>query len=245
MIFKRLASATILSLLPATFAGGDTPWSYHGENGPQRWGALDPCFAVCATGRNQSPIDVTGAIEAKLPPIVFTDGSRATEILHNGYTVQVGFAAGSSIALDGRTFELLQLHFHAPSENHVGGRSFPMEGHFVHSDAVGNLAVVGVMFEMGETNLALARLWAQLPQEEGEVHELEADFKPGDLRPAPADYFRFSGSLTTPPCTEGVRWLLLKEAVPVSGKQVKAFEAVLHHPNNRPLQPVGARPVLQ
>ena len=228
----------------AAAAAAGQEWGYSGAHGPEHWSELSEKFMACGTGRNQSPIDLTNFIEAELPPLVLTYATRATELINLGHTVQVTYAAGSTLALDGRIFELKQFHFHAPSENLIEGRSFPLEAHLVHADADGNLAVVAVMFEEGPANALLAELWARVPNGEGERTALQG----GDvsrLLPADLDYYRFNGSLTTPPCTEGVRWLVLKRAMTASADQVKTFAGLLPESNNRPVQPVNARPVLR
>ena len=149
------------------------------------------------------------------------------------------------MTVDGRTFELKQFHFHAPSENQINGTSFPMEAHFVHADSDGNLAVIALMFEEGASHPVIAALWKQLPEHEGDTYTLEVSVDPLALLPQETDYYRFNGSLTTPPCSEGVWWLVMKHPVTVSAKQIASFAHALHEPNNRPVLPVNARPVLQ
>jgi carbonic anhydrase len=227
-----------------SFAEGTTHWTYSGEEGPENWAKLTPEFGAC-TGKNQSPINLTDFIEADLKPIKISYQAGGNEILNNGHTVQVNYAAGSSILVDGIQFHLKQFHFHAPSENHINGKSYAMEAHLVHADSDGNLAVVALMFTEGADNKALAQLWPLIPENAGGKNALPSSFAVEQLLPSNHDYYRFNGSLTTPPCTEGVRWLVMKEPVSASQKQVEAFSHVMHHPNNRPVQPVNARPVLQ
>lgn len=234
----------VLFAFGTAFAAGTTHWSYSGEEGPENWAKLTPEFSAC-DGRNQTPIDLTGFIEAALIPIKFAYQPGGGEIVNNGHTVQVNYAAGSSISVDGSKFELKQLHFHAPSENHINGKSYAMEAHLVHTDNDGNIAVIALMFEEGGENKALSKIWKSMPQNNGEKIALPAPFDAAQLLPSNHDHYRFNGSLTTPPCTEGVRWLVIKKPVSVSKGQVAAFSHVMHHPNNRPLQPVGARLVLQ
>lgn len=221
-------------------------WSYEGATGPQHWGAIDSTNRACANGVNQSPIDLRNFIEANLQPIAFSYDAQATEILNNGHTIQVNFAPKTaSIQLDGTVFELKQFHYHAPSENVIEGKPFAMEAHFVHADAAGNLAVVAVMLQEGEGSAALGNLWKELPKKADGPHALAAKVNAQDLLPTDRDYYRFNGSLTTPPCTEGVRWLVLKQPVTVSAEQVKVFTDIIGQANNRPIQPVHARSVLQ
>ena len=231
---------------PSAPKGAEPPhWGYSGNVGPDRWSALSPAYEMCGLGRNQSPIDLTGFVAADLKAINLSYGTNAKEILNNGHSVQVNYTPGSSVELDGRVFELKQFHFHAPSENRIGGKAFPMEGHLVHADKDGNLAVVAVMFAEGKANAAVATLWKQLPAKEGEKFAVASQVNAAGVLPGSRAYYRYNGSLTTPPCSEGVRWLVMKEPVSVSREQVEAFKKVMGHPNNRPVQPVNARPILQ
>lgn len=238
-----LLTAACLASLPA-LAGDARHWSYDGEAGPGHWGTLAPEFALCGTGKNQSPIDIRHLVDARLAALDFNYTTQATEILNNGHTVQANFAPGSTLGLNGQVFELKQIHFHAPSENHIRGRSFPLEGHLVHADKEGNLAVVAVMFEAGAAHPALEKLWQQMPEKAGDKTSLAAKLTAAEFLPGKRDYYRFNGSLTTPPCSEGVAWLVMKHPVSVKAEQVEHFAHTLHHPNNRPLQAVNARPVL-
>ena len=219
-------------------------WEYQGEAGPDQWAKLTPEFGQCA-GSNQSPIDLSGLVEAKLAPLELHYQVGGKTVVNNGHTVQVGYAPGSTLQLDGISFELKQFHFHAPSENLIEGKSYPLEGHLVHVSDKGEIAVVAVMFEAGKANPALAAAWSQLPAKAGEIHPLKAPLFAEQLLPESRDYYRFSGSLTTPPCSEGVRWLVMKQPVEVSKAQIDAFKAVMHHPNNRPVQPLNGRVILQ
>ncbi|MFT6987642.1 MAG: carbonic anhydrase, partial [Psychromonas sp.] len=194
---------------------------------------------------NQSPVNLTGFIEADLAPIAFNYQVGGSEILNNGHTVQVNYKKGSSITIDGLQFDLLQVHFHAPSENHINGISYPLEAHLVHADKEGKLTVVAVMYEVGAENATLAGAWSQLPKHAGDQYKLNTELDINGLLPKNRDYYRFNGSLTTPPCSEGVRWLVLKESVAVSAAQVKAFSSALTGPNNRPIQATNSRVILK
>jgi carbonic anhydrase len=215
-----------------------------GEAGPENWAKLSPEYSACA-GKNQSPINLTGFIEAKLKPIVFAYKGGSAEILNNGHTIQISALPGSSISVDGIQSELKQFHFHGPSENRINGKSFPMEAHLVHADKGGNLAVVAVIFTEGKANKALEKAWAQMPKNEGDNSTLSPGISPLGILPPNRGYYRYNGSLTTPPCSEGVRWLVMKHPVSASKKQIEEFNHAMHHPNNRPLQAVNARPVLK
>jgi len=231
----------VFLLATNSFAGSKAHWGYSGDGCPENWGKLDPAYSACDTGVNQSPINLTGFIEADLPSIDFTYSTAAYEIINNGHTVQAVFSKGSSINIDNIKFNLLQCHFHAPSENTVENKSFPMEGHCVHASDNGKLAVVAIMYEAGKANEGIAGLWDKMPHKNGDKNKLVTKVNADLFMPADKDYYRFNGSLTTPPCTEGVRWIVLKNSVSVSQEQIDKFVRVMHHPNNRPVQPVNAR----
>jgi len=236
-------AGTVLWLAPVLRAQ-EAHWSYSGEEGPEHWGKLSPAYAVCGQGKSQSPIDIKGATAADLKPIQFEYGVTVGEIVNNGHTIQANSAPGSKITVDGHVYELKQFHFHAPSENRIAGKSFPLEGHLVHTDREGKLAVVAVMFREGAANDAVAAVWAKMPAKKGEKAKPASPVDAGALLPKQRSYYSFSGSLTTPPCTEGVRWLVIKEPATVSHQQVEAFERVMEHHNNRPLQASNDRTVL-
>lgn len=246
---KRIVSSVLsIGFLLASgvaLASGAIHWTYSGEEGPDNWARLSPEYSACA-GKNQSPINLAGFIEADLKPIDLSYQPGGSEILNNGHTVQVNYAPGSTITVDGTPFALKQFHFHAPSENHIDGKSYALEGHLVHADKDGNLAVIALMYNEGAESKALAQIWAALPEKADTKGALSAAFDATQLLPAKRDYYRFNGSLTTPPCTEGVRWLVMKEPLTVSKQQIEQFShAMGGHPNNRPVQTVNARPVLQ
>jgi carbonic anhydrase len=245
VIGKHQAGILALGAALAAAPAAAQHWGYSGEAGPENWSKIDPKFAMCALGRNQSPIDLAGFVEADLKPLTLAYKAGAADIVNNGHTVQVDYAPGSTLTVDGRTFELKQFHFHAPSENRVGGKQFPLEGHLVHADKDGNLAVVAVMFQDGAANPLLGKLWEKMPAKAGEKAALPAGLSAAQLLPADRDYFRFNGSLTTPPCSEGVWWLVMKKPASVSKAQVAQFSKAVGFANNRPIQPVNARPVLR
>ncbi|MCC6208451.1 MAG: carbonic anhydrase family protein [Gammaproteobacteria bacterium] len=235
----------LLFAVGVVWADDKSHWSYSGQTGPEHWGGLKPEFNLCGFGRNQTPINIEGMIEADLPAITFNYQAAGDEVINNGHTIQVNFGAGSNISVDGQQFELKQFHFHSPSENHIQGKSYALEGHLVHADKDGNLAVVAVMFEPGAANEVMEQAWKVMPEKAGGKSALGTKVSAEGLLPAQRDYYQFNGSLTTPPCSEGVRWLVMKEAMTASEAQIEHFSHVMHHPTNRPLQPVFARPVLQ
>jgi carbonic anhydrase len=238
-----IAAASLLWLPAAALA--QTHWSYEGEAAPANWGKLDAKFAACAAGRNQSPIDLADFVKADLKPLKLNYSAGATEILNNGHTIQVNYAPGSSLVVDGHEFELKQFHFHAPSENRINGRQFPLEGHLVHADKDGNLAVVAVLFAEGVDNGLLAKLWEKMPGKKDEKSALASGLTATQLLPAKRDYYRYSGSLTTPPCSEGVLWLVVKAPSSASKAQIEKFARTMGVANNRPVQAVNARAVLR
>jgi len=244
---KALYPVAILafSVTTSLFASEAPHWGYEGEAGPARWGELSPEFGACGTGKNQSPINLEGFTEGDLSRFEKTYRAGPAVIENNGHTVQINTQPGSYLTLDNKRFELKQFHFHSPSENQIEGKSFPLEAHLVHQDAQGNLAVVAVMFEAGKGNPFLAEIWSDIPKQAGESIKLANSVNVQDLLPSSSDYYRFNGSLTTPPCTEGVRWLVMKQPVEISKQQLKQFTSAIHSPNNRPVQPVNARMVIK
>jgi carbonic anhydrase len=243
----KLKTAVVMAMLLSganAMAEENHHWGYSGEGGPKNWGKLDPAFATCATGKAQSPIDVAKSAKAASTPIGLDYKPGASEIVNNGHTVQVNYTPGSAITIDGRAYELKQFHFHAPSENTINGKHFPLEGHLVHQDKEGRLAVVAIMFGDGAANPVIASLWKEMPVKEGDKHAIAAPLNAADLLPAERHYYRFEGSLTTPPCSEGVSWLVVTAPVTASKAQVAAFTKAMGHANNRPVQPLNARQVL-
>ena len=243
-MYKSFFSAAMLLLSSTAFSAEGVHWEYSGEAGPDNWAKLSPEFSACA-GKNQSPINLAGFIEAELDPITFNYKVGSSEILNNGHTVQINAVPGSSITIDGIQFDLKQFHFHAPSENLINGKSYPLEAHLVHADKNGNLAVIAVMFTEGEKNSGLEKAWAQMPQESGGKQALTSGVSAQEILPSHRNYYRFNGSLTTPPCSEGVRWLVMKHTISASKEQIEKFAHAMRHPNNRPVQQANARPVLK
>jgi len=223
----------------------DVHWTYEGKEGPENWGKLKPEFAACDTGRNQSPINIDATIDATLKPLKGIQKYTAKDIVNNGHTVQASFKEGNMLIVDDMNFKMKQVHFHAPSENTIQGKPFPLEAHFVHADAKGNLTVIGVMFKEGKANAGLEKLWAQMPNEVSEPILLKTKVSANEMIPENRDYYRFSGSLTTPPCSEGVRWIIMKTPMTASKEQIEAFKKAVHHHNNRPVQPLNGRVVVE
>jgi carbonic anhydrase len=241
---KSILLACAILTSSHAFASEHAHWGYAGEGAPENWASLSGDNFAC-TGKNQSPINLTGFIESELVPLVFNYQVGGNEILNNGHTVQVNYQKGSGINIDGKQFNLLQFHFHSPSENNINGESYPLEAHLVHADKDGNLAVVAVMFKEGAENKGLAAAWKQIPMHEGDKNTFVQSLDANDILPENKNYYRFNGSLTTPPCSEGVRWFVMKEVITASKAQIDAFKATMHGSNNRPLQAVNSRVILE
>ena len=215
-------------------------WSYEGEGGPENWAKLDPKNQACAIGQRQSPIDIREGIKVDLEPVQFDYRPSAFRIIDNGHTVQVN-VGDSSITLTGKTYELVQFHFHRPSEEKVNGRNFDMVAHLVHKADDGSLAVVAVLMERGEENSFIQTLWNNMPLEKNvSVSPPTPVINPSSLLPTSRNYYTYMGSLTTPPCTEGVLWLVMKQPVQVSPDQIAIFSR-LYRNNARPIQPAASR----
>jgi carbonic anhydrase len=229
---------------PMVPEGGGAHWGYSGEAGPPRWGGLRPEFAACSTGRRQSPIDLGPATRQDLVDIQFDYRGAAAAIVNNGHTIQVDLDPGSSIGEDGVRYELAQFHFHVPSEHTVGGQAAPAEVHLVHKSPEGGLAVVGVLIQEGATHPAMTPLWGLLPSKVGPARRMPVEVQAADLLPATRRTFRYDGSLTTPPCTEGVRWLIMVDPIAMSGEQIQALSRIVS-PNARPVHPLAGRSVVR
>jgi carbonic anhydrase len=252
MIGRRLAGVTTLLVfcricLPYAAMAQEHPaheWGYRGSEGPAHWGELTPEFAACKTGHSQSPVNIRGAHSADLPAIQFEIKPSAVHIVNNGHTIEINYAPGSFIRVGDKRYELKQFHFHHPSEETINGKRFPIEVHLVHADADGNLAVVSVLLEEGSANPLVETLWGLAPKTPGpDKTDDNLQINAADLLPANRSYFTFAGSLTTPPCTEDVRWFVLRTPVTISKKQVATFTAIYPY-DERPTQPLNGRAVL-
>lgn len=251
MLFRKiftLSAATLALVLPATsFAdmGEDgavkTEWGYHGEVGPQNWGNLDAAYEACKTGTKQSPINIDKFAAAEMPALKAAYGQSALNVLNNGHTLQVNYDAGSTLMSDGKEYALKQMHFHTPSEHYIDGAPYPMEVHFVHQAADGELAVVGVMMKVGAKNKTIQKIWDHAPAASGETGMTkELMISAANLLPRTGIYFKYEGSLTTPPCSEGVKWHVMQDPIEVSAEQVITFQS-LFSVNARPIQPLHGR----
>lgn len=233
---------------PAAAPEAKPHWTYEGEHGPSHWSDLSADYATCSAGKEQSPIDLPkkGELHPKHVRLLTSYKAVPLKILNNGHTVQVDGTGEGTVKLGDATYELVQFHFHAPSEHKFAGKSFPLEMHLVHKNAAGQLAVVGVLFEEGKENTTLKDVFANAPKEESKeattVAGVQIDLS--KFIPAGADYFDYPGSLTTPPCSEGVNWIVIEAPQKVGKNQIDAFRTAVHnHDTARPVQPLGARKV--
>ena len=243
IVFIIALGVAAILLVVAEKESEGSEWSYEGDHGPAHWGGLKPDYALCKTGKGQSPIDITNTVKADLPPIQFGYQPATLRIINNGHTIQVNYPEGSFVTVGGRQFQLVQFHFHHPSEEKIRGKDFAMVVHLVHRNAEGNLAVVAVLMDKGRDNAFIKTLWERLPREvDKEEVSTSVMIDPSGLLPPQRGYYAYSGSLTTPPCTEGVTWFVLKAPVNLSEAQIKRFSTLYTH-NARPVQPLHGRVV--
>jgi carbonic anhydrase len=219
-------------------------WSYEGEGGPDTWGRLKPEFAKCATGTRQSPIDIRDGIRVELDPVAFDYRPSNFRVVDNGHTVQVNVAAGNSIEVTGRRYELVQFHFHRPSEERIEGRQFDMVAHLVHKDPDGRLAVVAVLLDRGSAHPLVQLVWNNLPLEQNVEVPARSAIDLNHLLPTTRRYYTYMGSLTTPPCSEGVLWMVMQQPVTLSAEQIDVFSR-LYPMNARPVQQAAGRLIKQ
>jgi len=248
--FTLAALTAVLTLASAT-AGAEEKqekqkaahWDYRGAQGMAHWAKLDRDFEVCGTGHRQSPIDIRQATPAPLPALEFGYGAVAPAIVNNGHTIQVTVPAGQFLTVGGKRYQLLQFHFHTPSEERIKGKASAMVAHLVHRDEEGHLGVVAVLLEPGSRGSAFDTVLENLPRKAGQtltVADLNLDLQ--SLLPKDRRYYDFEGSLTTPPCSEGVHWMVLREPVKVQPKSIQAFRS-LYAQNARSVQPLWGREV--
>lgn len=234
----------IVSFCGAQDNYADHAWDYTGKRGPSHWGALEPDFAPCTTGRHQSPIDIRNPQKADLPVIHFSYKPTSLDIINNGHTVMINQAPGSFIVVGENKYFLKQCHFHKCSEKEINGKSFDMTLHLVHADNKDNVAVVAVLLRHGEDNPLVREAWNCLPKEENEEKVPLNVSDISQILPEDRGYYTYSGSLTTPPCSEGVTWFVLRHPMTVSGAEIRRFSK-LYENNARPSQPSYHRVVLE
>ena len=215
-------------------------WSYEGETGPANWGRINPGWTKCGSGTRQSPIDLRDGMKVDLDQIGFDYKPSSFNVIDNGHTVQVTLGAGNYITVQNRMYELVQFHFHRPSEERINGKGFEMVVHLVHKDVEGKFAVVSLLLERGKPQNTIQTVWNNLPLEKHELVAPAILLDPGEMLPQRREYFTYMGSLTEPPCSEGVLWLVIKEPVQASAAQMALFSR-LYPLNARPIQPTSGR----
>jgi carbonic anhydrase len=245
-IRRQIAYLGVIATLgaaTAALAAEGPHWTYKGHGGPAEWGSIEADFATCKLGKLQSPIDIRGAKAAKLSPIMFNYKPSTLNMIDNGHTIQVNYAPGSSIVVGGMRYDLVQFHFHHPSEEKIDGKAHAMVAHLVHKNAEGKLAVVAVLLDPGGASDLIDTLWKNIPKEKGKESTVaDTSIDVSKLLPGDRDYYTFQGSLTTPPCSEGVTWFVLKSPVKISGAEVAQF-ARIYPLNARPVQPLNGRSI--
>lgn len=247
----------ILSLLCCSLAGlaqqsaapaasalhGPDNWSYYGGKGPSNWYKLDPSFSACREGKQQSPIDIRGVkANNALPAIDFHYVSGPVTLVNTGHTVRINVAPGGYILLGGDRYDLVEFHFHHPAEDLVNGKLSDLVIDLVHKNTSGELAIIAVRVDEGQVNGSLAALWPSLPRVAGATATLQDPFNPLGLLPPDRRYWTYTGSITVPPCTEGVRWLVMQTATQFSQDQMESF-ARLYPDNARQVQPMRGRKI--
>jgi len=217
-------------------------WDYVGEKGPDKWGALQPEFSACDSGKAQSPIDLVGENSAGLSAIKYHyNNTKNPVIKNNGHTIQIDYGPGSYAIIQEKKYNLLQFHFHSPSEHQIHGKQADLVAHLVHKADDGEIAVIALMFDEGDRNEFLAAIWGAMPKNYGNVI-LNYTMNVINMLPGGKAYFHYMGSLTTPPCTEQVNWNILSAHVPISAGQINAFKRIF--PNStRPIQPLNGRKI--
>lgn len=246
-----VALCALLSPLPALAEdaapheeSAEIHWDYEGEGAPENWGRIKGEFRTCRMGQYQSPINIQTQESADLPPLDIKYAPAPLTILNNGHTVQVNYPQGSTMTVDGKVYELLQFHFHTPSEYQIDGKTYDMEVHFVHKRSDGALGVLGIMIEPGEQNTEAQKIWDHLPMQKADATTHGAvTIDASKFLPEDQSYFRLMGSLTTPPCTEGVNWHVLKTPIQFSSDQIQKFKQAFPM-NARPIQPANNRLII-
>ena len=235
--------STLVPRLAAAEEHGAAPhWAYEGHGGAAEWSSLAPEYGACGAGREQSPIDLAKSIPAMTGLPAPSWLPVPLEVVNNGHTIQVNCGDGGTLMLDGISYDLLQFHFHHPSEHTVDGLTFDMECHFVHRSAAGGLAVLGVMIAKGEANPTLETIWRAMPAQPETVKSATL-LQPTALLPKDSVTYRYAGSLTTPPCSEVVSWVVYRQPITASAEQIAQF-AKLFPMNARPVQPINRRKLL-
>ncbi|RXJ88196.1 carbonic anhydrase [Arcobacter sp. CECT 8985] len=248
---KTMIYILIVALIAIFLGEGDkhkplAHWGYNGDISPNNWFKLDERYNMCKDGKHQSPINIVTdeLTNVVLEEITYYDDSIAKSFENNGHTLKVNFLSGNMIEYGSKEYALKQMHFHTPSENKIDGKTYPMEAHLVHKDSNGNILVIAVMFELSDdTNVIIDKLLKDLPTKKGEKNDLTSDIYGYDILPQNKEFYTFDGSLTTPPCSENVKWIVLKNPVNIIKTQLEEFKNIMQK-NNRPIQSKNNRYIL-
>ncbi|KAA0978203.1 carbonic anhydrase [Pseudomonas sp. ANT_H12B] len=238
------AITLIISCLCSTAwaaTGTTAAWSYTAPTDPENWSELNSEYELCTSGKAQSPIDIRDAVKTEVAPLTFTYRPSTATVLNNGHTIQVSSVDAGSITLASGDYAFVQMHFHTPSEEKIKGRAYPLNAHLVHRNTAGELAVIALLFEEGAHNPTLEPIMAAMPKEAGGIALLDT-LNVANIFPAIRSTYSYSGSLTTPPCAEDVRWHVFSTVMQLSPAQLQAFQA-LYPMNARPVQPLNGRSV--
>jgi carbonic anhydrase len=241
-MMKGMAALALCPLCATNAFAEEARWSYEGRTGPADWGRVGN--KVCATGTQQSPVDIASTIRAELPKLELAWANHADTIVNNGHTIELEFHEGGTLKVGGDTYKLTQFHFHHPSEHLIDGKPTAMEVHFVHTIGEGNYGVIGALMKAGASNPVFKTIAATMPQEKGKPVKADPAIDPNGLLPAGRNYFRYAGSLTTPPCKETVAWFVLTDPLEVAESDIAAF-AKLYPDNARPAQKLNRRFLLR
>lgn len=245
-VLTLVSKTSLLGCLFSITLLADGPkWGYEGEGDPENWGKISQDFMTCEYGKSQSPINITNAIKTNTSEnIAFFYTKKLKDEINNGHSIQVNYPKGNYVTLDAKRYDLLQFHFHSPAENLINNKQYPFSIHFVHQSEEGKLLVIALLFEVGKENKILKPIWDVMPQKEGET-TYPKNIALNDLFSKNPHYYRFDGSLTTPPCTEGVTWVVIKKPLEISKTQLEKFQKIMKHSNNRPIQPTNNRVIIE
>ena len=238
-------TARVQEAMAAAQVHGEVHWDYDGANGPASWGKLKPEFNLCAIGKRQSPINIdeSTTLQGPAEPLAFSYNPSNGTVVNNGHTIQVDVQGNNTLTVRGSAYRLVQFHFHTPSEEQINFKRYPMVAHLVHRNDEGQLAVVAILLQEGNPSILIDKVWTYMPLDAGDkVGMPPALLDLNELLPVDQRYFQFMGSLTTPPCSENVLWMVMKQPVQISRMQYRLFTQL--YPNNaRPVQPINGRPI--
>ena len=244
-VISVIVSSVGICLTASVYASDETPWSYSGLTKPAYWGKLSPDYSLCSSGKEQSPINLNRFTNTDLPEITFNYTDSGNQIENNGHVIEINNKPGSSINIDSHVYELIQTQFHTPGEHTINGKHFPMEAQLIHKDKSGRTLIIAVLFEYGDDNSALHHDWMYLLYKKHTKHLLYKKINAMELLPDIKDYYQYDGSLTTPPCTENIQWLVMKQPAGATKEQIETLRNTIHSENNRPLQAINMRTIFE